>query len=133
MLWIFRYFRRLLVPEEISTYEKILKRQARRLSNFTDCKLNQAQRTIAIDFYGYKSLKDLKEHISKGTTKQDTINLLNFTTTPECLISLQRNWFLINEAFDAIEYLNEFDRLAVISCILNMPLDEFKNIIDPKE
>lgn len=129
MLWIFRCFRRLLVPEEKSIYEKTIKRQARRLASFTGCKLNQAQRTIAIDFYGYKSLKDLKLSLANGLAQQDTINLLEFDTSPECLVSLQRYWETINTAFDDIDYLNEFDRLEVIACILNMRYEEFKNLI----
>lgn len=125
-----RYFWRLLVPEEKSQYEKILKRQARRLANFTECKLNQAQRTIAIDFYGYKSLKDLKLSLENGAVKQDTINLLEFSSSPECLISLQRNWETINTAFDEVEYLINFDRIEIIACILNMSKDEFESIIN---
>lgn len=130
MLWMLRYLWRLLVPEEKSQYEKILKRQARRLANFTECKLNQAQRTIAIDFYGYKSLKDLKLSLENGTVQQDTINLLEFSTSPERLISLQRNWEKINAAFDEVEYLANFDRLEVMACILNMPKDEFESAIN---
>jgi hypothetical protein len=118
------------VPEEKSQYEKILKRQARRLANFTECKLNQAQRTIAIDFYGYKSLKDLKLSLENGTAQRDTINLLEFSASPACLISLQRNWEKINAAFDEVEYFANFDRLEVIACILNMPKDEFENAIN---
>jgi hypothetical protein len=118
------------VPEEKSQYEKILKRQARRLANFTECKLNQAQRTIAIDFYGYKSLKDIKLSLENGAVKQDTINLLEFSESPECLISLQRNWGRINAALDDVEYLESFDRLEVIACILNMCKDEFERIIN---
>lgn len=125
-----RYLWRLLVPEEKSQYEKILKRQARRLANFTECKLNQAQRTIAIDFYGYKSLKDLKLSLENGVVKQDTINLLEFSSSPECLISLQRNWEKINAAFDEVEYLAKFDRLEVVACILNMSKDEFESTIN---
>lgn len=118
------------MPEEKSQYEKILKRQARRLANFTECKLNQAQRTIAIDFYGYKSLKDLKLSLENGAVKQDTINLLEFSSSPECLISLQRNWETINTAFDEVEYLINFDRIEIIACILNMSKDEFESIIN---
>ena len=130
MLWMLRYLWRLLVPEEKSQYEKILKRQARRLANFTECKLNQAQRTIAIDFYGYKSLKDLKLSLENGAAQRDTINLLEFSVSPGCLISLQRNWEKINTAFDEVEYLANFDRLEVIACILNMPKDEFESAIN---
>ncbi|MEW6990463.1 hypothetical protein AADZ91_07205 [Colwelliaceae bacterium 6441] len=118
------------MPEEKSQYEKILKRQARRLANFTECKLNQAQRTIAIDFYGYKSLKDLKLSLENGTAQRDTINLLEFSSSPECLISLQRHWEKINAAFNEVEYLTNFDRLEVIACILNMPKDEFESAIN---
>lgn len=130
MLWMLRYLWRFLVPEEKSQYEKILKRQARRLANFTECKLNQAQRTIAIDFYGYKSLKDLKLSLENGTAQRDTINLLEFSSSPECLISLQRHWEEINAAFNEVEYLTNFDRLEVIACILNMPKDEFESAIN---
>jgi hypothetical protein len=130
MLWMLRYLWRLLVPEEKSQYEKILKRQARRLANFTECKLNQAQRTIAIDFYGYKSLKDLKLRLENGAVPQDTLNLLQFSSSPECLISLQRHWEKINAAFDEVEYLTSFDRIEVIACILNMSKDEFERIIN---
>lgn len=125
-----RYLWRLLVPEEKSQYEKILKRQARRLANFTECKLNQAQRTIAIDFYGYKSLKDLKLSLENGAAQRDTINLLEFSSSPECLISLQRNWEKINDALDEVEYLASFDRTEVIACILNMTKNEFESAIN---
>lgn len=125
-----RYLWRLLVPEEKSQYEKILKRQARRLANFTECKLNQAQRTIAIDFYGYKSLNDLKLSLENGAAQRDTINLLEFSSSPECLISLQRNWEKINDALDEVEYLASFDRTEVIACILNMPKNEFESAIN---
>ncbi|WP_405633086.1 hypothetical protein [Pseudoalteromonas sp. Ld20] len=118
------------MPEEKSQYEKILKRQARRLANFTECKLNQAQRTIAIDFYGYKSLKDLKLSLENGAAQRDTINLLEFSSSPECLISLQRNWEKINDALDKVEYLESFDRTEVIACILNMPKNEFESAIN---
>lgn len=117
------------MPEEKSQYEKILKRQARRLANFTECKLNQAQRTIAIDFYGYKSLKDLKLNLENGLATIDTIKLLEFDKSTECLISLQRNWERINTAFDEVDYLASFDRQEVISCILNIEPDEFKKLI----
>lgn len=130
MLWMLRYLWRLLVPEEKSQYEKILKRQARRLANFTECKLNQAQRTIAIDFYGYKSLNDLKLSLENGAAQRDTINLLEFSSSPECLISLQRNWEKINDALDEVEYLASFDRTEVIACILNMPKNEFESAIN---
>lgn len=132
MLWMLRYLWRLLVPEEKSQYEKILKRQARRLANFTECKLNQAQRTIAIDFYGYKSLKDLKLSLENGLATADTIMLLEFGASPECLISLQRSWERINGAFDEVDYLASFDRIDVIACILNVQPEEFKNLINPE-
>ena len=127
-----RYFWRLLVPEEKSQYEKILKRQARRLANFTECKLNQAQRTIAIDFYGYKSLKDLKLSLENGLATTDTTKLLEFDKSAECLISLQRSWERINTAFDEVDYLTSFDRIDVIACILNVQPEEFKNLINPE-
>lgn len=119
------------MPEEKSQHEKILKQQARRLANFTECKLNQAQRTIAIDFYGYKSLKDLKFSLENGFVATDTIKLLEFDKSYECLISLQRNWGKINAAFDEVDYLATFDRIEVIACILNMQPSEFENIINP--
>ena len=125
-----RYLWRLLVPEEKSQYEKILKRQARRLANFTECKLNQAQRTIAIDFYGYKSLKDLKLSLENGLANTDTTKLLEFDKSAECLISLQRSWERINTAFDEVDYLTSFDRIEVIACILNVQPEEFKNLIN---
>ena len=125
-----RYLWRLLVPEEKSQYEKILKRQARRLANFTECKLNQAQRTIAIDFYGYKSLKDLKLSLENGLANTDTTKLLEFNKSAECLISLQRSWERINTAFDEVDYLTSFDRIEVIACILNVQPEEFKNLIN---
>jgi len=118
------------VPEEKSQYEKILKRQARRLANFTECKLNQAQRTIAIDFYGYKSLKDLKLSLENGLANTDTTKLLEFDKSAECLISLQRSWERINTAFDEVDYLTSFDRIEVIACILNVQPEEFKNLIN---
>lgn len=127
-----RYFWRLLVPEEKLQYEKILKRQARRLANFTECKLNQAQRTIAIDFYGYKSLKDLKLSLENGLATTDTTKLLEFDKSAECLISLQRSWERINTAFDEVDYLTSFDRIDVIACILNVQPEEFKNLINPE-
>lgn len=130
MLWMLRYLWRLLVPEEKSQYEKILKRQSRRLANFTECKLNQAQRTIAIDFYGYKSLKDLKLSLENGLATTDTIKLLEFDKSSESLISLQRSWERINAAFDEVEYLASFDRLEIIACILNMQPEEFKSTIN---
>lgn len=130
MLWMLRYLWRLLVPEEKSQYEKILKRQARRLANLTECKLNQAQRTIAIDFYGYKSLKDLKQSLENGLATTDTTKLLEFDKSSECLISLQRSWGRINAAFDDVDYLISFDRLEIIACILNVQLEEFKNLIN---
>lgn len=130
MLWMLRYLWRLLVPEEKSQYEKILKRQARRLANFTECKLNQAQRTIAIDFYGYKSLKDLKLSLENGLATIDTIKLLEFDKSTECLISLQRSWKRINTAFDEVDYLTSFDRIEVIACILNVQAEEFKSLIN---
>mgnify|MGYP000439304798 FL=1 len=132
MLWMLRYLWRLLVPEEKSQYEKILKRQARRLANFTECKLNQAQRTIAIDFYGYKSLKDLKLSLENGLANTDTTKLLEFNKSAECLISLQRSWERINTAFDEVDYLTSFDRIEVIACILNVQPEEFKNLINPE-
>ena len=132
MLWMLRYFWRLLVPEEKLQYEKILKRQARRLANFTECKLNQAQRTIAIDFYGYKSLKDLKLSLENGLATTDTTKLLEFDKSAECLISLQRSWERINTAFDEVDYLTSFDRIDVIACILNVQPEEFKNLINPE-
>ena len=132
MLWMLRYLWRLLVPEEKSQYEKILKRQARRLANFTECKLNQAQRTIAIDFYGYKSLKDLKLSLENGLATIDTIKLLEFDKSTECLISLQRSWKRINTAFDEVDYLTSFDRIEVIACILNVQAEEFKSLINPE-
>lgn len=125
-----RYLWRLLVPEEKSQYEKILKRQARRLANFTECKLNQAQRTIAIDFYGYKSLKDLKLSLESGLATTDTIKLLEFDKSSECLISLQRSWERINTALDEVDYLTSFDRIDVIACILNVQPEEFKSLIN---
>ena len=125
-----RYLWRLLVPEEKSQYEKILKRQARRLANFTECKLNQAQRTIAIDFYGYKSLKDLKLSLENGLAPPDTTKLLEFDKSAECLISLQRSWERINTAFDEVDYLTSFDRIDVIACILNVQPEEFKSLIN---
>lgn len=127
-----RYLWRLLVPEEKSQYEKILKRQARRLANFTECKLNQAQRTIAIDFYGYKSLKDLKLSLENGLANTDTTKLLEFNKSAECLISLQRSWERINTAFDEVDYLTSFDRIEVIACILNVQPEEFRNLINPE-
>lgn len=127
-----RYLWRLLVPEEKSQYEKILKRQARRLANFTECKLNQAQRTIAIDFYGYKSLKDLKLSLENGLATTDTTKLLEFDKSSECLISLQRSWERINTAFDEVDYLTSFDRIEIIACILNVQPEEFKNLINPE-
>lgn len=127
-----RYLWRLLVPEEKSQYEKILKRQARRLANFTECKLNQAQRTIAIDFYGYKSLKDLKLSLENGLAIPDTTKLLEFDKSAECLISLQRSWERINTAFDEVDYLTSFDRIEVIACILNVQPEDFKNLINPE-
>lgn len=130
MLWMLRYLWRLLVPEEKSQYEKILKRQARRLANFTECKLNQAQRTIAIDFYGYKSLKDLKLSLESGLATTDTIKLLEFDKSSECLISLQRSWERINTALDEVDYLTSFDRIDVIACILNVQPEEFKSLIN---
>ena len=130
MLWMLRYLWRLLVPEEKSQYEKILKRQARRLANFTECKLNQAQRTIAIDFYGYKSLKDLKLSLENGLAPPDTTKLLEFDKSAECLISLQRSWERINTAFDEVDYLTSFDRIDVIACILNVQPEEFKSLIN---
>ena len=130
MLWMLRYLWRLLVPEEKSQYEKILKRQARRLANFTECKLNQAQRTIAIDFYGYKSLKDLKLSLENGLATTDTTKLLEFDKSSECLISLQRSWERINTAFDEVDYLTSFDRIEVIACILNVQPEEFKSLIN---
>jgi hypothetical protein len=120
------------VPEEKSQYEKILKRQARRLANFTECKLNQAQRTIAIDFYGYKSLKDLKLSLENGLATIDTIKLLEFDKSTECLISLQRSWKRINTALDEVDYLTSFDRIEVIACILNVQAEEFKSLINPE-
>jgi len=132
MLWMLRYLWRLLVPEEKSQYEKILKRQARRLANFTECKLNQAQRTIAIDFYGYKSLKDLKLSLENGLATTDTTKLLEFDKSSECLISLQRSWERINTAFDEVDYLTSFDRIEIIACILNVQPEEFKNLINPE-
>jgi len=132
MLWMLRYLWRLLVPEEKSQYEKILKRQARRLANFTECKLNQAQRTIAIDFYGYKSLKDLKLSLENGLASTDTTKLLEFDKSSECLISLQRSWERINTAFDEVDYLTSFGRIEVIACILNVQPEEFKNLINPE-
>lgn len=117
------------MPEEKSINEKTIKRQARRLASFTGCKLNQAQRTIAIDFYGYKSLKDLKLSLENGSAQQDTINLLEFDASSECLVSLQRCWDTINTAFDDVDYLNEFDRIEVIACILNMKFEEFRSLI----
>ncbi len=132
MLWMLRYLWRLLVPEEKSQYEKILKRQARRLANFTECKLNQAQRTIAIDFYGYKSLKDLKLSLENGLANTDTTKLLEFNKSAECLISLQRSWERINTAFDEVDYLTSFDRIEVIACILNVQPEEFRNLINPE-
>lgn len=130
MLWMLRYLWRLLVPEEKSQYEKILKRQARRLANLTECKLNQAQRTIAIDFYGYKSLKDLKLSLENGLATPDTTKLLEFDKSSECLISLQRSWERINTAFDEVDYLTSFDRFEVIACILNVQPEEFKSLIN---
>jgi hypothetical protein len=117
------------VPEEKSQYEKILKRQARRLSNYTGCKLNQAQRTIAIDFYGYKSLKDLKLSLVEDKVHLDTLHLLEFTSDQNCLVSLQRQWERINIALDQIEYLESFSNLEVIACILNVQIDELKELV----
>ncbi len=129
MLWMLRYLWRLLVPEDNPKYEKILKQQARRLSNLTGCKLNQAQRTIAIDFYGHKSLKDLKVQIESGNVSSDILNLLSFDSSNQSLISLQRHWSRIDTAFDAIEYLQAFDRNSVLACILNLQEDEFKKLV----
>lgn len=117
------------MPEDISKYEKILKQQARRLSNFTGCKLNQAQRTIAIDFYAHKSLKDLKVNLVDGNVSQDLLNLLTFDGSETSLISLQKQWVRINDALDEIEYLKPFNRTSVIACILNLREDEFQKMV----
>ena len=55
------------MPEEKSQCERNLERQARRLANLTGCKLTQAQRTLAIDVYCYKSLNDLKKAVADNT------------------------------------------------------------------
>ncbi|MFY8297571.1 hypothetical protein AAEU28_02015 [Pseudoalteromonas sp. SS15] len=117
------------MPEEKSKYEKILKQQARRLSNFTGCKLNQAQRSIAIDFYDHKSLKHLKVSLETGTAPSDILQLLEFDGSDAALISLQRQWIRINTAFDSIEYLKPFERIDVLACILNLPSDELQLLV----
>ncbi|MDP2562148.1 hypothetical protein [Psychrobium sp. 1_MG-2023] len=118
------------MPEENSQSVKILKKQARRLANLTGCKLNQAQRTIAIDFYNYKSWDLLKRAADSGSLTEESKQLIELSNPVEVAITIQSNWDRWNITISAIEYLKSFDTQTVVSTLLNIPENDLKKIID---
>jgi hypothetical protein len=129
MLWISGYLWGLVVPEEKLQFERNLKRQARRLANLTGCKLTQAQRTLAIDVYGYKSLSDLKTAVADNTASENTLCLINFTNNVNCVTALRGAYEQIISALSHIEYLAAFNSHVVLATIFNLSSDELTVLV----
>lgn len=124
--------RGLVVPEQKSQLLRTAQRQARTIVELSGCKLNQAQMTLAIDVYGYKSWAKLKHSIESGLLTDEMVCLLSHEhENPALLIetikSLWPNW---QSGFAKVSYLENVSSLTLIASILKIDQVDLEKIID---
>ena len=127
----FLILRGLVVPEENLPLLRTAKRQSRALANLTGCKLNQAQMTLAIDVFGYKSWAKLKNAIELNEVPNELACLLDrdHNDVAKLITCIRSNWNDWQERFKNITYLQDIEATKIIATILNLEELEITKIV----